>query len=83
MLDLFLQCLLPSLTMFSLADREEPSLHYLFNVNYGNTRTKSKICSKLTIETPERCQLRHSDVFTVNEQNSHIAPVFPFFTLNK
>ena len=29
---------------------------YLFKVNYGNTRTICKICSKLAIKTPERRQ---------------------------
>ena len=32
---------------------------YLFKVNNRNTRTRCEICSKLTINTPER---RHGDV---------------------
>ena len=29
--------------------------NYMFKVNNRNTRTWCKICSKLTIKTPERC----------------------------
>ena len=43
----------------------------------------SKICSKLTIKTPER-RRRHSNVFIVNfEQMSQIVLVFLLLTLNK
>ena len=31
-----------------------PAGIFLFNVNYGNTRTMCEICSKLTLKTPER-----------------------------
>ena len=31
---------------------------YMFKVNNGNTRTRCEICSKLTIKTPERRQLK-------------------------
>ena len=30
--------------------------NYMFKINNRNTRTRCKICSKLTIKTPERCQ---------------------------
>ena len=40
-----------------------PAGIYLFKVNNENTRTKSKICSMLTIKIPER---RHSGIFIVN-----------------
>ena len=54
-----------------------PADIYLFNYNKGN-KAKSKICSKLTIKTPERCQWRLSGVFIVNfEQISHFVMVFP------
>ena len=33
-----------------------PAGNYMFRVNGRNTRTKYKICSKLTIKIPERCQ---------------------------
>ena len=43
-----------------------------------------EICSKLTIETLERRQLRRSGVFIVNfEQISHIILAYPLLTLNK
>ena len=31
-----------------------PVGNYMFKVNNRNTRTRRKICSKLTIKTPER-----------------------------
>ena len=37
-----------------------PATIYLFKVNYGNSRTMYKICSKLTIKTPERRQKDHA-----------------------
>ena len=39
---------------------------YLFKANNRNTRKSWKICSKLTIKTPELRQWRHSGVFIVN-----------------
>ena len=30
--------------------------NYMLKVNNKNTRTKSKICSKLTLKTTQRCQ---------------------------
>ena len=38
---------------------------YLLKVNYRNTRTRCKICSKLIIKTPER-RWRRSGIFIVN-----------------
>ena len=43
---------------------------YQLQVNSRNTRTRCKICSKLTIKTPERHQ---SGVFIVNFE--HISPL--------
>ena len=37
----------------------------LFKFNSINTEERGKICSKLTIKTPERCQWRRSSVFIV------------------
>ena len=55
-----------------------------FKVNNRNTKTMCKICSKLTIKTPERCQWRRSGLFIVNfEQISHLFLLFPLLTLNK
>ena len=50
----------------SITSKEKHSLFptsiYLLKVNYRNTRTRCKICSKLTIKTQERRQR----VFNVN-----------------
>ena len=43
-----------------------PANIYLFKVNNRNTRKICKICSKLTIKTPERRQWRSSGVFIIN-----------------
>ena len=48
----------------------------MFKVNNKNTRTRFEVCSKLTIETPARCQWRHPGVFIVNfEHISHLVLV--------
>ena len=55
----------------------------LLKVNIRNTRTRCKICSKLTIKIPERRQWRHSGILIVNfEHISHLALVFLLVTLN-
>ena len=57
---------------------------YLLKVNNRNTSTRCEICSKLTINTPERRQWRRSGVFIVNfEHISHLVLVFLLLTLNK
>ena len=59
-----------------------PAGIYLLKVNNRNTRTRCEICSKLTIETPERRQGRRSGVFIVNfEQISRLVLVFLLLTL--
>ena len=61
-----------------------PAGIYLLKVNNRNTRTRYEICSKLTINTPERRHWRRSGVFIVNfEHISHLVPVFLLLTLNK
>ena len=61
-----------------------PAGIYLFKVNNRNTRTKCEICSKLTINTPERRQWRRSGVFIVNfEHISHLVLVFLLLTLSR
>ena len=56
---------------------------YLLKVNNRNTRTRCKICSKLTIKTPERHELHPSAFFNVNfEHDSHPVLVFVLLTLN-
>ena len=50
-----------------------PAGNYIFKVDNRNTRTRCKICSKLTLKTPERRQWRRSGVFIVNfEHISHV-----------
>ena len=61
-----------------------PAANYMFKVNNRNTRTSRRICSKLTIKTPERRQCRRSDVFIVNfELISHLILVFLLLTLSR
>ena len=56
---------------------------YLLKGNNRNNRARRVICSKITIKTPERCQLRRSDVFIVNfEHISHLVLVYLLLTLN-
>ena len=57
-----------------------PAGVYLFEFSYGNARTMCKICSRLTIKTPERRHWHSSGVFFVNfELISHIALTFLMF----
>ena len=52
---------------------------YLLKVSNRNTKTRSEICSKLTVKTPERRQ----GVFIVNfEHISHLVLVFLLLILN-
>ena len=63
---------------------KNPADSYFFNVNNGNTRAMGKICSKLTIKTPEKRQWCRFGVFVINfEQILHIVQEFPLLTLNK
>ena len=43
---------------------QEPVAIYMFKFNSRNTRTRCKICSKLTVKTPERRQA-HISLFDV------------------
>ena len=55
----------------------------MFKVKNRNTRKRSEICSKLTIEERERDHLCNSDVFIGNfEHISHLFLVFLLLTLN-
>ena len=60
---------------------------YIFKVNIRNTRTMYKICSKLTIKTPERHQQRnwrHSGVSIINfEHISYLVLVFLLLALKR
>ena len=54
-----------------------PAGNYIFKVNNRNTRKRCEICSKLTINTPERRHRRRSGVFIVNfEHISRLVLVF-------
>ena len=56
-----------------LCDRYNPADIYLLKVKNKNTKTKCKICSKLTIKILERSKLRRSGVFIANlEHISHL-----------
>ena len=68
------------LFLLSSLDTDPFSCHYhyraniylLITANNRNTRKRSEICSKITINTPERSQWRRSRVFIVNfEHISH------------
>ena len=56
---------------------------YLFKVSYRNSGKKCQICSKLTIKTQKRRQLRRSAVFVINfEHIPHVFQVLLLLTLN-
>ena len=57
-----------------------PANIYLFKVNNRSDRKRCKICSKLTIKTPERRHWRRSGVFIVNVE--HISHLVLLLTLN-
>ena len=58
--------------------------NYMLKINNRNTRTTCEICSKLTIETPERRHWRRSGVFIVNfEHISHLVLRFLLLTLSR
>ena len=42
--------------MIKMPQKSFPVNIYLLKANNRNTRKRRKICSKLTIKTPERCQ---------------------------
>ena len=45
---------------------------YLSKVKHENSRTICKICSKITVRTPEQRNCRHSGVFNVNFEQIHL-----------
>ena len=60
-----------------------PANIYLLKVNNRYTRTRSEICSDLTIKIPERRQWRRSGIFFVSfEHISRFVLVFLLLTLN-
>ena len=57
---------------------------YLLKVNKRNTKTRCKICSKLTIKIPERRQCRRFGIFIVNfEHIAQLILVFLLLTLSR
>ena len=83
---LFCLLLFPSDNLFFtvVSYQTSPAGIYLFKVNSRNTRKRCEICSKLTINTPERRQWRRSGVFIVNfEHISHLVLVFLLLTLSR
>ena len=60
-----------------------PAGIYLLKVNNRNTKTRCKICSKVTLKIPERRPKRRSGVFFVNFKHiSHLVLLFLLLTLN-
>ena len=56
----------------------------MLKVNNRITRTRSEICSKLTMKIPERGHWRRSGTFIVNfEHISHLVLVFLLLTLSR
>ena len=64
-------------------NKQYPANIYFLKFNNRNTRKRCKVCSKLTMKMPERCQWRRSGDFIVNFE--HILDLFLLFllTLNK
>ena len=61
-----------------------PATKYILKVSNRNCRKIYEKCSKSTIKTPKRRQLRRSGIFIVNfEHISHLFLVFLLSTLNK
>ena len=61
-----------------------PANKYMFRVSNRNTRKSCEICSKLTIKTPERCQIYFtpfSSVSIVNLKQTNIFWDKPFHLL--
>ena len=61
-----------------------PTGNYMFTVNNRNAKTRCRICSKLTIKTPERRNWNRPGVFIVNSEHiSHLALLFLLLTLSR
>ena len=62
-----------------LKNKTFPADNFMLKINNGNTKTRCKICSKLTIKTPEILHCRRSGVLIVNFENiSHLVLVLPY-----
>ena len=74
---------LSSTNLWNSPSESNPTGIYLLKVNNRNTRTRCEICSKLTIKTPARRNLRRSVVSIVNfEHMPYLALVLLLLTLN-
>ena len=61
-----------------------PTGNYMFTVNNRNAKTRCRICSKLTIKTPERRNWNRPGVFIVDSEHiSHLALLFLLLTLSR
>ena len=68
--------------MSGIAVQVYPACIYLLKVSNKNTRTRSEICSKLTIKAQERRQWHRSGVFNFNfEHISQLVLKFLLLTL--
>ena len=57
-------------------ENASPASFHLFKVNNRNTRKRYKICSKLTIKTPERRQRHCFGVLKVHECRFENLPIY-------
>ena len=76
-----------SIEMKRTSEDKEPTYpagNYIFKVNNRNTRTRCAICSKLTINIPERRHWGRSGIFIVNfEYILHLVLLFLLLTLSR
>ena len=69
-------------TLLNIPDSAILAGIYLLKVNNRKTSTRCKICSKLTLKTPERRYWHRSGVFAVNFIVNFVNLVFVLSTLN-
>ena len=95
-LQCFFSKFLALLTMIVHRKVNQPASNHMFKVNNRNTRTRCKICSKLTIKTPEKsllslyCSLQtyfitYSSAFIVNFKQVNVwvkAQISEFYFCN-
>ena len=76
-----------SIEMKRTSEDKEPTYpagNYIFKVNNRNTRKRCAICSKLTINIPERRHWGRSGIFIVNfEYILHLVLLFLLLTLSR
>ena len=76
-----------SIEMKRTSEDKEPTYpagNYIFKVNNRNTRTRCAICSKLTINIPERRHWGRSGIFIVNfEYILQLVLLFLLLTLSR